>query len=179
MSDYGEVIAPGTVRFQRTLPGPVERIWRYLVDEDKRARWLCGGETELVTGGKVEMHFHNASLSDKADVAPPEKYKDMPEKMQFFGTVTACVPPTLLSHTWDFEGQSSEVVYELREVGDQVELTLTHRRLDTREEMVSVCGGWHTHLDILADLLAEKKPEAFWTRHNINEAEYESRLEGQ
>lgn len=176
MSEFGEVIATDSVRFERILPGPIERVWSYLVDSDKRARWFCGGDTDAAVGGNVEMHFHNASLSTEPDVAPPEKYKDLPEKMSFSGTVTVFDPPHQLAHTWDFEGESSEVSYQLSEQDDQVRLILTHRRLNSREEMVSVCGGWHTHLDILRDVLQENDPRPFWRRHSPIEAEYERRI---
>ena len=176
MSDYGELIATDSVRFERILPGPIERVWSFLVEPEKRARWLCGGDTERAIGGRVEMHFHNATLSEEPDIAPPEKYKDMPEHVTFSGTVTAYEPPRLLSHSWDFEGESSEVTYELTAQDDQVKLVLTHRRLNTHEEIVSVCGGWHTHLDILLDILEEKSPQAFWKRHTAIEIEYENRL---
>lgn len=178
MDDFGEVIAPDTIRFERLLPGPIERVWRFLVESERRGRWLCSGETELEVGGHVDMHFHNAGLSSKPDIAPPEKYKHMPEKVSFSGTVTACDPPHLLTHTWDFEGESSEVSYELSEQGDHVRLILTHRRISSREDMVGICGGWHTHLEILADVMAGKEPQPFWTRHTALEAEYEKRLDG-
>ena len=176
MSEFGEVIAADSVRFERILPGPIERVWGYLVDPDKRARWFCGGKTESAVGGHVEMHFHNASLSTEPDDPPPEKYSDLPEKMSFSGTVTVYDPPNHLAHTWDFEGESSEVSYQLSEQEDQVRLVLTHRRLKSREEMISVCGGWHTHLDILRDVLQETSPQPFWKRHSAIEDEYESRL---
>jgi len=176
VTEYGELIAPETVRFERTLPGPINLVWSYIVDAEKRSRWLCGGRTELRDGGLVEMHFHNAGLSSQEDIAPPEKYKDMPEHVRFSGTVTACVPPKFLSHTWDFEGDSSEVTYELAECGENVVLTLTHRRLNSREEAVSVCGGWHTHLDILKDVLTGEEPKPFWTRHTLIEDQYERRI---
>lgn len=176
MSEFGEVIAADSVRFERLLPGPIERVWSFLVESDKRARWFCGGETDSAVGGNVEMLFHNAGLSNEPDNPPPEKYKDLPEKMAFSGTITAYEPPRLLSHTWDFEGESSEVIYELTEQDDQVRLVLTHRRLNSREEMVSVCGGWHTHLDILRDVLQETNPQPFWKRHSAIEGEYESRI---
>ena len=102
MSKRGELIANDTVRFERLLPGPIERVWSFIVDSDKRAQWLCGGATELRIGGHVDMHFHNASLSNQQDIARPEKYRDMPEKVSFAGTVTRCDPPRLLAHTWDF-----------------------------------------------------------------------------
>ena len=40
MSRYGERIDDTTVRFERLLPGPIERVWEYLTDGDKRATWL-------------------------------------------------------------------------------------------------------------------------------------------
>ena len=176
MSRYGERIDDTTVRFERLLPGPIERVWEYLTDGDKRATWLCGGKTELRVGGKVEMHFHNASLSRQPDIHPPEKYSDLPERPSFSGRVTRCEPPRLLAHTWDFENDHSEVCYELEEAGDKVRLVLTHRKLATRDEIISASGGWHTHLDILEDVLSGREPKAFWKTHTPLEAEYERRF---
>ena len=176
MSHYGERIDETTVRFERLLPGPIERVWQYLTDGDKRASWLCGGEMELRVGGKVEMHFHNASLSSQPDVEPPEKYRDLPEKMSFGGSVTRCEPPRLLAYTWDFEDEPSEVCYELEETGDRVRLVLTHRKLTSHDEIISASGGWHTHLDILEDVLNGREPRAFWKAHTPLEAEYERRF---
>jgi len=176
MNDYGEMLDSNTVRFERLLPGPIERVWDYLIESDKRAMWLCGGDTELSVGGHVDMHFHNASLSSQADIPRPEKYKDMPEEISFSGTVTRCEPPHVLAHTWDFEGESSEVCYELTEQDDKVLLVLTHTRLNSDKEILSVSGGWHTHLDILVDVLEGKEPQPFWKTHTEFEARYERRL---
>ncbi len=177
MNDYGEMLDATTVRFERLLPGPIERVWSYLTESEKRASWLCGGDTEPTVGGRVDMHFHNASLSNATDVERPEKYKDMPEKMSFSGKVTRYEPPHVLAHTWEFENEASEVCYELREQGDMVHLVLTHRKLETSETVLSVCGGWHTHLDILVDVLADREPRPFWKTHTALEAQYEERLE--
>jgi uncharacterized protein YndB with AHSA1/START domain len=176
MSHYGERIDESTVRFERLLPGPIDRVWEYLTDGDKRATWLAGGNTELRVGGKVELHFHNASLSTQPDIDPPEKYKDLPETPSYSGTVTRCEPKTLLAHTWDFEDEYSEVCYELEEVGEQVRLVLTHRKLSSYDEVISASGGWHTHLDILEDVLSGREPPAFWKTHTPIEAEYERRF---
>lgn len=178
MSRYGERLDKSTVRFERLLPGPIERVWEYLTVSEKRARWLAAGDTELRVGGKVEMHFHNASLSGQPDIDPPEKYADMPEKVSFRGTVTRCEPPRLLAHTWDYEDEHSEVCYELEEQGDKVRLVLTHRKLASDDEVLSVSGGWHTHLDILGDVLEGREPRAFWKAQAANEAEYERRYSG-
>ena len=176
MSEYGELIDDRTVRFERTLPGPIERVWGYIVESDKRAKWLCAGDIGPGSDGDVEMHFHNATLSEAEDIARPEKYKDMPEELFFTGKVTRWEPPRAVSHIWDFEDESSEVCYELEDLGDKVRLVLTHRRLESGDTILSVSGGWHTHLNILADVLEGNEPRAFWEAHTRFEAEYEKRL---
>lgn len=178
MSRYGERIDDTTVRFERLLPGPVERVWEYLTDSEKRGSWFAAGKTELEVGGTTVMNFHNASLSTQPDIEPPEKYRDMPEKMSFGGTVTRCEPPYVIAHTWDFEGHRSEVCFELHEEGDKVRLVLTHSKLADLDEVLSVSGGWHTHLDILVDVLEGREPQAFWKAHSPIEAEYERRYRG-
>ena len=45
--DYGELIEPTTLRIQRLLPGPIERIWAYLTDSDLRSKWLAAGAMEM------------------------------------------------------------------------------------------------------------------------------------
>jgi len=176
MSEYGELIDDTTVRFERLLPGPIERVWAHLVEGDKRARWLCGGDIAAGAGGHVDMQFHNASLSNSEDIERPEKYRDMPEKISFTGEVTHWEPPHVVAHTWDFEDESSEVCYELEELGDKVRLVLTHRRLESSNTILSVSGGWHTHLDILVDILEGRKIRAFWKTQTAFEAEYTRRL---
>ncbi len=176
MSQYGELIAADTVQFKRLLPGNIDRVWSYLVEGDKRAKWLAGGDTEERVGGNVELHFDNHSLSSLPDDPPPEKYKDMPEKMSYSGKVTQCEPKTLLAHTWLADGEEeSEVTYQLEQRDDGVLLTLTHRRL-RREMLTAASGGWHAHLDILADVLADNEPQPFWRTHTALEAEYDARL---
>jgi len=176
MSDYGELLGPNKVRFERLLPGPIERVWSYLVDGDKRAQWLCGGDTDAAVGGNIELRFHNATISDEPDDPPPEKYRAMNEKVRYHGTITRYEAPTVLAHTWEFEETASEVCYELSEAGDQVRLVITHSRLDSAEELAGACGGWHTHLGILSDLLEGRPRRAFWKTHTALEAEYEERL---
>ncbi len=69
MTERATLIKPSTIRFERLLPGPVERVWAYLTESKKRATWLAAGEFDLRVGGKIELHFDNESLSDEA--APP------------------------------------------------------------------------------------------------------------
>jgi len=63
MNDLGVMTAPRTVRIERALPGPIERVWAYLTEPDKRGAWLAGGPIELKEGGKVRLEFMHTNLT--------------------------------------------------------------------------------------------------------------------
>lgn len=171
LGEFGVVTGARTLRIRRVLPGPIERVWAYLTESDKRGRWLAAGPMELRVGGRVALTFRNSGLSAHAE-APPDKYKDR-EGASLEGRVTRCDPPRLLSYTW---GEHSEVTFELSPHGDEVLLVLTHRRLPDRRAMAMVGSGWHAHLAILLDHLHGRQPRPFWSTHARLEAEYERRL---
>lgn len=176
MHEYAVVTAPDTVEISRVLPGPIERIWAYLTDSDKRGKWLASGEMELHVGGKVSLHFHNADLSPHEDHAP-ERYKSIENSHDSTGRIVECDPPRRLVFTWDEENaEPTEVTFELIPRGGEVLLVVTHRRLADRSAILSVAGGWHTHLDILVDNLNGDVPRPFWATHSKLEAEYAERL---
>jgi uncharacterized protein YndB with AHSA1/START domain len=174
MSEFGVVTERRTVRFERVLPGPIERVWDYLTDSEKRGRWLASGPMELRVGGRMELNFRNSDLSPHAEPTP-DKYKKY-EEHRVCGRLTRCNPPRLLSYTWGGESADSEVTFELTPRDGDVLLVLTHRRLGDRAAMLSVAGGWHAHLGILADRLEGREPRPFWSTHSRLEAEYEERL---
>ena len=170
---YGVVTAPDTVRIERVLPGPIERVWRYLTESDKRGRWLAEGRMELRVGGRVEHVFRNNSLTENDD-PPPPRYADTADEARMQGRITVCEPPGLLSYTWsESSGLESEVTFELSPKNDDVLLVLTHRRLADRDEVLGVAAGWHAHLDVLADRLSGRTPRGFWATFNRLEAEYD------
>jgi len=176
MNGYGVVTSPGTLRIERLLPGPIERVWSYLTESDKRGQWLASGEMDLRVGGRVEHVFNNNELTEQDDPAPP-KYAAHAGEVRMQGKIIATEPPRLLSYTWggDF-ADGSEVRFELTPRGDQVLLVVTHRRLAAHDELIGVSAGWHTHLDILADRLAGRTPAGFWKTHTRLEAEYQQRI---
>ncbi|ACB74591.1 SRPBCC family protein [Opitutus terrae] len=180
LNQYGELTGPGEVRFVRLLPGPIERVWTYLTDPEKRATWLAGGPMELRVGGRVELLFRHRNLSP--DETPPEKYREAHEAgMTMEGRITAIEPPRLLSYTWEGEGpgDESEVRFELTPKGEQVQLLLTHRKLRRPQGVANVGGGWHLHLAFLAARLEGTTPPAFWARFAELEPEYRQRVEAQ
>jgi len=162
------VVEPGTVKVERLLSGPVERVWAYLVESDKRAQWLAAGEFELRVGGKVRLEFDNGRLPNEKPL--PAKYKDG-GKGQFEGVITRLEPLRLLAHTWRWDSVETEVSYELAPRGKQVLLTIVHRRL-TKPIVAKVLGGWDVHSGILEDLLNGVEPRPFWATHDKLQAEY-------
>jgi uncharacterized protein YndB with AHSA1/START domain len=171
MSEYGVLTEARTLRIERLLPGPIERLWAYLTEPEKRARWLAGGPMELRAGGRAELQFHHADLS--AERTPPLKLRRMEGGHTLVCCVTACDPPQLLSYTWGEDW--GEVTFELSPRGKDVLLVITHRRLGDRSTIASVSAGWHAHLAILADRLDDREPRGFWSTYMRLEAEYETR----
>ncbi len=166
----------GTVRFERLLPGPIERVWVYLTESEKRGKWLASGEMELRVGGRVELKFHHADLSPHIEPTP-DKYKQYENGVMSYGRITRCEPPHLQSFRWKEESsKESEVTFELTPHDGQVILVLTHRRLDSREMVMEVAGGWHTHLAILVDILNGVEPRPFWSTHTRIAAEYQKKF---
>ncbi|WP_449255901.1 SRPBCC family protein [Bosea sp. (in: a-proteobacteria)] len=175
MNAYGVVLESGAVRFERLLPGPIERVWAYVTEGDKRSRWFCGGEVEPRVGGSVALFFKHSQITDEP---PPESAREMNDRGKLMtGTVTAWEPPHRFAFNWTGMGDpDSDVEFALSSVGDKVRLVLTHRRLATRSRMAMVSSGWHLHLGLLEDLLAGTPPRGFWSVHQRLEAEYAESL---
>jgi uncharacterized protein YndB with AHSA1/START domain len=174
-AEFGEISEAGAIRFERLLPGPIERVWEYLVDSEKRGRWLASGPMDVRAGGEFEYVWRNSELTGHDDPTP-EKYAGYAEH-RMKGHVIEADPPHRLVHSFDEYGESpNEVTIELAEKGDKVLLTLTHRRLSGRAGMLSVGSGWHTHLDVLQARLEGRDPPPFWKSHERIEQEYQRRL---
>jgi uncharacterized protein YndB with AHSA1/START domain len=162
------LIKPSTIRLERLLPGPVERVWAYLTESKKRATWLAAGEFDLRLGGRIELHFDNDKLSDDTPHGGGVR--------KFEGKITRLEPLRALGYTWSWDGKPSEVLYELTPKGKDVLLTIEHRLPEDRGLICGVGGGWPTHVGILADRLNGVKPRPFWTTHERLMKEFEASL---
>ena len=67
---YGALIEPATLKIQRLLPGPIERVWAYLTESELRRQWLAAGKMEMKTGTPFELVWRNDELSESALAAP-------------------------------------------------------------------------------------------------------------
>lgn len=140
-----------TVRLERTLPGPIDRVWAYLVESEKRRTWFASGEIEPRVGGKADLFFKHDGITDEPT---PEPYRAMMENgVASPETVTAWDPPRKLGYTFG-EG---EVTFELTPMGDDVKLVLTQLRATEGER-----GGWTAHLYALEERLHGRQPNRFW-----------------
>ena len=85
---YGELIEPTTLKIQRLLPGPIERIWAYLTDSDLRRKWLAAGAMEMKVGAPFELVWRNDELND-----PPSKRPEgFPEEHRMQSRITELDP---------------------------------------------------------------------------------------
>jgi uncharacterized protein YndB with AHSA1/START domain len=170
LSPYGVQTEPATVRIQRLLPGPIERVWAYLTESDLRRQWLASGPMDLKVGGEVELVWRNDELTRQAEPRPA----GMPEEHRMKTQITRIEAPRLLAFGWN---NGSDVTFELEPRNGEVLLTVTHRRMSGRDGMLGVSAGWHAHLDILADRIAGREPGPFWSAWAKLRSEYEGRLQ--
>ncbi|MBS7541750.1 SRPBCC family protein [Ancylobacter oerskovii] len=172
---YGTRLAPDTLRFERLLPGPVERVWAYLTEPEKRRRWMADGPMELTPGGQVNLVFRNGELNGGQPT--PERFAKYEGEHHNDGIVLACEPNRLLRFSWDgCSAGASEVTFELTPRGEKVLLTVTHQRLASRDAMLSVAGGWHSHLALLVEELEGHERPAIWSLMSRYVDEYDARL---
>lgn len=155
----GVLLDQSTLHFERLLPGPIERVWAYLTESEKRKQWFAAGEYELRNGGKAHLVFQHKHIS-KPGTEPPEQFRQMHDEGHHWdGEILQVDAPRLLTMTF---GEHSEVTYELTEQSNgEVLLTLTHRKL-TANDLKNVAPGWHAHLAILADRLNHRDDADFW-----------------
>jgi uncharacterized protein YndB with AHSA1/START domain len=166
---YGELMEPTTLRIERLLPGPIERIWAYLTDSDLRAQWLAGGEMKPAVGAPFELVWRNDTLTDP----PGERPEGFGAEHRMQSRILEFDPPRRLSFA--FEG-SGDVTIALEPRGEEILLTLIHSRLPNRGMMLGVSSGWHAHLDVLAAKVRGEAPAPFWDEVRRLRVDYDGRI---
>lgn len=166
-------IGPDSLRFERVLDAPIDKVWQYLVDPERRARWFMGGPTDLKIGGSIGMTMHHDRLSDD-DVPTPERYR--PHIGQCWEeTITRIEAPHLLAFTWE-QGAAGEVIFALHAEGGRTRLVLTHTGLRGRADALNFGGGWHSHLAALERRIRGDGVPDFWALHARAETEIQKAL---
>lgn len=165
--DYGTQLEDGSMRFVRDLPGPIERVWEYLVDPDKRALWFCGGTMADDPGSAFTLAFRNADLNHESggdNCAADDKPIDIEAVLVEIDT------PRLLIFRWT----DVETRFELEEQGDRVQLVLIQPPPDDLAERVGMAAGWHSHIGLLVDILAGEPPRSLSPEYDAAEPHYKA-----
>ena len=175
MGDYVTYPEPTVLEIYRDLPGPIERVWDYLTKSELRKTWICAGDVSTEVGGDITFEFDHSNLSIHPTPATHEGGGDH----YMVGEVRAYDPPHHIAFSWpSAEAEApTEVVIRLYEVEDKVRLHLRHEKLMTNEYKSGASAGWHTHVDILADLLSGEKGRDFWDHYLPLEREYAAMLD--
>lgn len=177
LTDHGTLLSSDTICFERLLPGPIERVWAWLTESDKRGLWLASGSMPGQVGAAFDMRFDNTRLTAHPNGVPAQ-FRKYDRLITTHHKLTRWEPPSVLAMTWGGGDEAlSEVTFELEAVGDKVRLVLTHRRLTDVASLLDVSAGWHTHLAVLAEKLAGRTPPEFWALCGIAQAEYAARLD--
>jgi uncharacterized protein YndB with AHSA1/START domain len=166
-NDRHGVLAPDkSLRIQRRLPGPIERVWSYLTDSDLRRQWLASGTMRLQPGASFELVWRNDELSNSAAERPEGFPAESCATCQFIEVD----PPRRMRYIWPGVG---EVTMELEADGADVLLTLTHRQLVGERLILNVSAGWHAHLALLVARLDGTVAPSLWATWKQVRTEYE------
>jgi uncharacterized protein YndB with AHSA1/START domain len=135
-----------TIRFDRRLRHPIERVWQALTDPDELRGWW--GETKLdpVAGGLFQLRWRNTD--EHGNVATLD------------GAIARIDPPRLLeiSAAWgttdpNQPGTRTHLTWRLEPDGDHTLLHFTNT-VDPSAPDIPTAAGWHLHLDALAATLS-------------------------
>ena len=157
-----EKIAPGTIRLERTLDAPVEKVWCYLTEAELRSQWFMGG-TDATPGGEFDLLVDHDKLSDDKDVPYPESYAEFKGAV-WTEQVIRFHPPHLLETTFQ-GGKNGTVTYELSPDGDRTRLVLTHSGITSPVGAQDFGSGWNSHLTVLEERLRGRGVKDFWALH--------------
>jgi uncharacterized protein YndB with AHSA1/START domain len=167
MQDLANRIDDHTIQFVRILPGPIEKVWDYLYDSDKRGEWFARGDFPSKVGEPFELRWKHSELSPHS-APPPDGMAEMDKTgHKAVNTLLKIEPPHLLVFTFGGSKMApdkiSEVEFRLEALSDnKVRFTLTHSKIPDESYRTGVTGGWHSHLEVLQYRAEGKTPPAFW-----------------
>jgi uncharacterized protein YndB with AHSA1/START domain len=131
-----------TVRLERTLSAPIERVYAAWTDPTLLTRWYCPNsaweikvEGDIAVGGDYRVHMGEHIVE---------------------GTYTELQPPNIIAFTWrwvEFDNPASRVRVELTEVDGGTHLLLVHSDLADAEDARNHEEGWVGCLTRLSEVV--------------------------
>lgn len=156
-----ERTAPDTIRLERLLDAPVDKVWRYLTEAELRRQWFMGG-SDAAPNGEFELIVDHDNLSED-EVAYPESYAAFKGSV-WTEKVIRFEPPRLLETTFQ-GGKNGRVTYELFADGERTRLVLIHSGITSGTGAQDFGTGWNSHLTVLQEKLAGRTVRDFWALH--------------
>ena len=132
--------------FRVRIRAPIEVVWDEITQPNvvKPAMFQTKLRANLREGGRIEYTSESTG------------------KAELIGEILELDPPRRLVHTFQFtelSDQPTRVCYDLREVGEDVEVTVTHDRFASETTTFNrVAGGWPVILEELKTI-AEGGPQ--------------------
>lgn len=157
-----EQISSDSIRLERLLEAPPERVWDYLTKAELREQWFMGG-TDARPQGEFELLVDHDKLSEE-QVPYPDTLECFKGRV-FKEKVLKFDPPRLLETTFQ-GGKGGIVTYELFAEGGKTRLVLTHSGITDPSGFRDFGGGWTSHLAVLQEKLAGRSVKNFWTLHS-------------
>ena len=87
--------APASLRFERDLNHPIDRVWAAITEPHEIEAWLARAEIDLREGGRVRLEWLNTDENG-------QRY----EHAVATGTVARLEPPRLIELDTDVHGRS-------------------------------------------------------------------------
>lgn len=125
-----------TMRFERQLSQPIERVWAALTEPEELNAWFYPFEGTLAAGETVVIPWEeNGGLSSK---------------------IVEFDPPKVFAWTWHKPGEPESIVrWELTPESSGTRFVLTHSLpVLGANEPTDTLAGWQEHIDTLVDHLA-------------------------
>jgi uncharacterized protein YndB with AHSA1/START domain len=139
--------AQPVVRIVRRLPAAPGEVFDAWIDVDSLTQWMCAG-TSRVTAAELDPRvggrFRIVMSGERGDTEHTGEYRELRR-------------PHRLIFTWVSKntlGRETLVTVELRAVGEDTELILTHERLPDDEARRRHGQGWASIAEKLAASLA-------------------------
>ena len=145
----------------------METVWRYLTEAELRRQWFMGGTDALPLASSNCSSI--TTISRATTFLTP---RITPARREAFSEkVIRFEPPRLLETTLP-GGKNGVVTYELFPEGERTRLVLTHSGITSRTGAQDFGGGWNSHLEVLAELLAGRRVRNFWELHADRERKF-------
>ncbi len=136
-----------TMRLERVIHAPVERVFRAFVDPEQAVRWWGPPdvrtslvEIDLRVGGACRWVMHPGEVT-----------------AVLHGRIVALEAPHLLVMTNRWEGQVADSIVTLRfqPVPEGTRIELTHAAIDPRDGVAAYEQGWAAFFDSLDRYMAQ------------------------